>query len=204
MEFIYPFLISFAIVFVSELGDKTQLLVLSFSRKDKTFRILLGVAIGSFFSHGLAILFGSSLSLFSNPIIHQLIELITYFSFVIIGVLTLLPKKEKLVMDDSQKNNLLLKISNLKINYCLLIALYIAIGEFGDKTFLASIGLGVQYPNYKICLIIGAITAMVASDSIAIAFGKFLNNHISENAMQKLSGILFLIFGFIGLFLSIF
>ena len=71
MEFIYPFLISFAIVFVSELGDKTQLLVLSFSRKDKTFRILLGVAIGSFFSHGLAILFGSSLSLFSNPIIHQ-------------------------------------------------------------------------------------------------------------------------------------
>ena len=33
---------------------------------------------------------------------------------------------------------------------------------------------------------------------IAIIFGKFLNKHISENAMQKLSGVLFLIFGFIG------
>ena len=35
-------------------------------------------------------------------------------------------------------------------------------------------------------------------DFIAIIFGKFLNKHISENAMQKLSGVLFLIFGFIG------
>ena len=45
MNFIYPFFIAFAMVFVSELGDKTQLLVLSFSGKDKTYKILLGVAI---------------------------------------------------------------------------------------------------------------------------------------------------------------
>ena len=72
------------------------------------------------------------------------------------------------------------------------------IGELGDKTFLASIGLGVQYSNYNFSLILGAISAMVVCDFIAIIFGKFLNKHISENAMQKLSGILFLIFGFIG------
>ena len=107
MEFIYPFFISFLMVFVSELGDKTQLLVLSFSGKDKTFKILLGVAIGSFFSHGLAILFGSSLALFENQILHHTIELITYSSFIIMGILSLLPKKEKLVMDNSKKENLL-------------------------------------------------------------------------------------------------
>lgn len=198
MEFIYPFFISFLMVFVSELGDKTQLLVLSFSGKDKTFKILLGVAIGSFFSHGLAILFGSSLALFENQILHHTIELITYSSFIIMGILSLLPKKEKLVMDNSKKENLLYKITNLKINYCFLIALCIMVGELGDKTFLASIGLGVQYSNYKFSLILGAISAMVVCDFIAIIFGKFLNKHISENAMQKLSGILFLIFGFIG------
>lgn len=198
MEFIYPFFISFAIVFISELGDKTQLLVLSFSGKDKTFKILLGVAIGSFFSHGLAILFGSGLALLKNEFLHHLIEIITYSSFVLMGILTLLPKKEKLTMQDSSKEGLLSKISSLRINYCILIALCIMIGELGDKTFLASIGLGIQYSNYKLSLILGAIFAMVACDYIAIVLGRFLNKYISEQSMQKLSGILFLIFGFIG------
>mgnify|MGYP000640483384 FL=1 len=198
MESIYPFFISFAIVFISELGDKTQLLVLSFSGKDKTFKILLGVAIGSFFSHGLAILFGSGLALLKNEFLHHLIEIITYSSFVLMGILTLLPKKEKLTMEDSSKEGLLSKISSLRINYCILIALCIMIGELGDKTFLASIGLGIQYSNLKLSLIIGAILGMVVCDAIAIFFGKFLSNHISEESMKKLSGILFIIFGIIG------
>ena len=66
MNYIYTFIISFIMIFISELGDKTQLLVLSFSNKDKTYKILLGVAIGSFFSHGIAILFGSSIGLLEN------------------------------------------------------------------------------------------------------------------------------------------
>lgn len=45
MEFIYPFIIAFILVFISELGDKTQLLVLSFSSKLKIKTILLGVAL---------------------------------------------------------------------------------------------------------------------------------------------------------------
>lgn len=202
MEFMYPFFISFVLVFISELGDKTQLLVLSFSGKDKTLKILLGVAIGSFFSHGLAILFGSSISLFENNTFHYIIKMVTYFSFVLMGFFTLLPKKETLSLNDNKKENFANKITNLKLNYCIIIAICIMIGEIGDKTFLASIGLGVQYPNHKISLILGAISAMVVCDSIAIVFGKFLNKHISEKTMQKLSGILFLIFGFIG-FLSI-
>ena len=45
MEFIYPLLTAFCLVFFSELGDKTQLLVLSFSTKLKAATILIGVAI---------------------------------------------------------------------------------------------------------------------------------------------------------------
>ena len=199
MDLIYPFIIAFSMVFVSELGDKTQLLVLSFSGKSHTFKILLGVAIGSFFSHGLAILFGSSIHLLDNSIIHAITEWITYISFILMGIFTLLPKKEQ-TSENEKKDGILYKISHLKINYCFMIALCIMIGEFGDKTFLASIGLGVQYPNAKLALVLGAICAMVVCDFIAILFGKFLNKYISEKAMQKLSGILFLIFGLIGIY----
>ena len=198
MEFIYPFLISFIMIFIAELGDKTQLLILSFSGSVRTKNIILGIAIGSFFSHGIAILFGSKIGVLENEFIHSLIEFITYASFIIIGTLSLLPKKEKISSGNDNKDNIIKKITNLKISYTLIIALSIMVGELGDKTFLASLGFGIQYPSYKLMLIFGAILGMIVSDSIAIVSGRFLSKYISEEKMQKLSGILFLIFGIVG------
>lgn len=198
MEVIYPFFLAFIMVFIAELGDKTQLIVLSFSSSVKPKIILLGVALGSFFSHGVAIIFGSQISLMENPIFHNVLEIVTYLSFILMGIISLLPKKEKISSDNSSKQSLIEKISHLKLNYCLIIALTIMIGELGDKTFLASIGFGIEYPNSKLLLVLGAIFGMVVSDGIAVLFGKFLNRYISEATMQKLSGILFLIFGILG------
>ena len=135
MLYIYPFIIAFTLVFVSELGDKTQLLTLSFASKLKTHTILIGVAIGSLFSHGIAIAFGSFLGHIENLSFQYVLKIITYLSFIIFGIITLKPsrkfnfKKEK---NKSLRNN---------FNYIFFIASSIAIGELGDKTFLASIGL---------------------------------------------------------------
>lgn len=195
MEFIYPFVIAFLLIFVSELGDKTQLLVLSFSTKLKARTILLGVALGSLLSHGIAIAFGSFLGNIENASFQYLLKIVTYLSFIVFGIVTLI-KSDGTEQDskDSNRNNL-----KSSLSYILFIALTIAIGELGDKTFLASIGLGIEYPLYKISLICGAIAGMVISDLIAIIFGKALSHKIPENVMKKLSGILFLIFGFIGI-----
>lgn len=198
MEFIYPLLIAFTLVFLSELGDKTQLLVLSFSSKLRTFTILLGVALGSFLSHGIAILFGSALGSLENIKIQNLLQFVTYFSFVVIGIITLFFKKNE---QSTGSNGKLQKISHLKMNYVLIIAFTIAVGELGDKTFLASIGLGIGYPEYKISLIIGAILGMIVSDCLAIFLGKFLSKKISSTMVEKISGLLFILFGIIGLIL---
>lgn len=194
---IYPLIIAFTLVFISELGDKTQILVLSFSSKLRTTTILLGVALGSLLSHGIAITFGSFLGNIGNDSIHFLLELITYISFLIFGFFTLLSNKKE---NSNNNNSAINNINKLKLNYILIIALSIAIGELGDKTFLASIGLGIQYPAQKIFLIIGAILGMILSDLIAIILGKFLSKKLPENILEKFSGILFLIFGFIGIF----
>lgn len=195
----YPLFIAFMFIFISELGDKTQLLVLSFSSKQKTITILLGIALGSLLSHGIAILFGSSLGLIENIYIEKILKLFTYISFIVFGLINLLKKDSSEFSDNyNNKNNIMRKLSNCKLNYLFIIALSIAIGELGDKTFLASIGLGIQYPNYKISLVIGAILGMVMSDLLAIIFGKLLSKKISEETMRKMSGILFLIFGIMG------
>ncbi len=198
MEIIYPFLISFIMIFIAELGDKTQLLILSFSGGVRTKNIILGITIGSFFSHGIAILFGSKVGVLENEFIHLIIKTITYSSFILIGILSLFPKKEKINSELDKKNSIIQNICNLKISYTFIIALSIMVGELGDKTFLASLGFGIQYPNHKIMLVIGAILGMIVSDLIAIISGKFLSKYISEEKMQKVSGILFLIFGIAG------
>ena len=87
MSISYCILISFLLVFLSELGDKTQLLVLSFSSKVKSVWILLGVCLGSFFSHGIAILFGSNIATFSNGIFDFYLKIFTYISFLLFGIL---------------------------------------------------------------------------------------------------------------------
>lgn len=196
MDFITPFFIAFIFVFLSELGDKTQLLILSFSTKLKTFTIIIGIALGSLFSHGMAILFGSAIGSIEHSNIKYIIQILTFLSFVLIGLYILFLKNDN--SEDEDNKSPFKFLSNLKINYIFIIAFSIAIGELGDKTFLASIGLGVNYPNFKTSLILGAVLGMIISDCIAIFLGKFLSKKLNTNAINKLSGILFLFFGIMG------
>ena len=202
MEFVYTFFVSFFLVFLSELGDKTQLLVLSFSTKDRAKNILLGVAIGTLFSHGLAIIFGSKLASFGNETFRFYLEIFTYISFLVFGIIGFIPEKEQNL--NNTKSSFLQKITNIKLNYIFIIAISIIIGELGDKTFLASLGLGIKYPTYKISLILGSIMGMVVSNSFALFFGRFLGKKFNPNFVKVLSNILFLLFGGLGLITLIF
>lgn len=202
MELIYTFFVSFFLVFLSELGDKTQLLVLSFSTKDRAKNILLGVAIGTFFSHGLAIIFGSKLGSLGDDNFRFYLELFTYISFLLFGFIGFMPEKE--INSNNTKSSFLQKITNVKLNYIFIIALSIIVGELGDKTFLASLGLGVKYPACKISLILGSIMGMVFSNSFALFFGRFLGNRFNPTFVKVLSNVLFLLFGTIGIITLIF
>ena len=77
MKFFGILLISFSIIFFAELGDKTQIMILSFSTKNKIKNILFGISIGTLFSHGLAIIMGSKLGNISD----------TNFSFYLLFLL---------------------------------------------------------------------------------------------------------------------
>lgn len=202
MQYLYPFIISFIFIFFSELGDKTQILVLSFSARNKAANILLGVALGTLLSHGLAIAFGSQVGAVGNDNFIYYMKFLTYCTFLLFGIVGFFKsKKADSVGENTEttsKSHIIKFLASLIKNCVLIVALTIAIGELGDKTFLASIGLGLEYPLYKIPLICGSICGMVASDSIAIFFGKWLGSKVSSSTIEKISNIVFILFGIIG------
>lgn len=201
MNNLFPFIISFLFIALSELGDKTQVLVLSFSTKNKTSHILMGIAIGTLLSHGIAIILGSKICNYGDAKFIYYLKILTYLTFLIFGILgfiKLIKTSNNLTKTD-YKLKLLNYISSLLKNCIFIVALSIAIGEIGDKTWLASIGLGIQYPMFKISLICGSICGMLLSNSIAIFFGKWLSHKISDKYIDILSNSIFIIFGFLGL-----
>lgn len=136
-----------------------------------------------------------------NPTFIFFSKIFTYTSFLLFGIIGFIPKKN--TKKESNKNSSFNKFHSLKFNYIFIIALSIIIGELGDKTFLSSLGLGLQYPNCKISLIFGSICGMIASNSIAVLFGKFLGDKLDKHFIETLSNIVFIVFGMIG-FLKIF
>lgn len=207
MQFLYTFIISFIFIFFSELGDKTQILVLSLSGKHKAFNILLGVVLGTLLSHGLAITFGSQVSNIGDVYFITILKFITYITFLVFGFLGFWKLKkndcDNVPTKEDSKSSFIRLLNSLTKNCILIVASSIAIGELGDKTFLASLGLGIQYPSYRISLILGSICGMVMSDSIAIFFGKLIGKKVSSNTIDIISNTIFIIFGIIGI-LSIF
>lgn len=204
MNAFYPLLLSFTIIFFAELGDKTQIMVLSFSTKSRMKHILLGIALGTFLSHGLAILFGSQLGSIHNENVSYYLNILTYISFILFGILGFFSMKNLSSNNkENHKTGFISKLCTLKINYIFIIAFCILVGELGDKTFLSSIGLGIQYPEYKVSLIIGSILGMVCSNLLAIVFGKLLSMKFHQNIIEIISNGLFIIFGIIGLIFNI-
>lgn len=203
MQYIYPFIISFIFIFISELGDKTQILVLSFSARNKTVNILLGVALGTLLSHGLAITFGSQIGAIDNDKFIFYLKFFTYCTFLIFGITGFITSKKSASAEEDAKTNsksrIIKFLSSLTKNCILLVAFSIAVGELGDKTFLASIGLGIDHPHFKVPLICGSICGMVASDSIAIFFGKWLGSKFSTRTIEFLSNTIFVLFGVLGI-----
>ena len=131
MQYLYPFLISFSFIFFSELGDKTQILVLSFSSKNKAINILIGVAIGTLLSHGVAITFGSSLSSIGSDSFVSYLKFFTYLTFIIFGVIGFknLIFKKQIDKNTSSKNSIMKFLGSLFKNSIFVVAVTIGIGE---------------------------------------------------------------------------
>lgn len=174
------FIQSFVLVFISEMGDKTQLLALVLAAKfKKPGAILLGILLATLLNHALASYIGSYFSQMFSPSILKGILSVTFIGF---GVWMLFPDKDEGLKAEGKWGAFLTT----------LVAFFFA--EMGDKTQLATMALGAKFAD-PILVTMGTTLAMMGADGLAVIFGHKLTERISMKTLNKLASLLFIIFG---------
>ena len=80
-----------ALIFIAELGDKTQILAMAFALQFSLRQVLAGVALGSLLNHGLAVVIGAYLA---HIIPLSAVRLGSAFLFLGFGLWTLWSRDE--------------------------------------------------------------------------------------------------------------
>ncbi|MDF2614719.1 MAG: hypothetical protein K0S71_2505 [Clostridia bacterium] len=174
---------AFLLVFVAEMGDKTQIIAMMFATRYKATSVLAGVLIGSLLNHGLAVLLGATLG---NVIPVPVLATTAGLAFIYFAFSSL--KHEV----DGGEN-----MRGYK-NAVTTVASAFFIGELGDKTQLSAITLSMDavYPWF---ILMGTVSAMVVSSSLGIWIGSKIGQRISETLVKVVSATLFFSFGSIKL-----
>lgn len=183
---------SFLVVFLAELGDKTQLIVIAFAVKYNWRSVFLGMTLGIFVVHSLAVAIGS---LAGELIPVHLMTIIASCLFIGFGVWTLRGDDEGEDEDEATKSS--------RFGPLLTVAMTFIIGEMGDKTQFAAMTMATQYESWWLVLC-GAVLGMVLADSLGIIAGTFLHRRLPAKKMRYLSAGIFLLFGVAGLLESVF
>ena len=179
---------AFGFIFIAEMGDKSQILAMAFATKYDVKKVLLGIFLGAFLNHSIAVLLGS---LFNQIIPVTAISIIAGLAFILFALWSL-----KLNTDDDTVKK------KVKYGPVITVAIAFFIGELGDKTQLAAITLSAssEYPLY---VLIGTVSGMFVTGALAIYVGIKLGSKIPDFFMKLGAAFIFFIFGFIKLYSSI-
>jgi Ca2+/H+ antiporter, TMEM165/GDT1 family len=175
-------LISLGVVFVAELGDKSQLMTMTYALRHRWWVVLTGVGIASFLVHGLSVTIGHFLGL---TLPERPIAFAAAIAFLLFALWTWRDGRhvdKHGVRPVAEPRHVLLAVVSSFV-----------LAELGDKTMLATVALASDYQWAGVWL--GATAGMVLADGVAIAVGAVLHKRLPERFLHNLAGLLFLLFG---------
>lgn len=180
-DILQAFLLSFGVIFVAELGDKSQLMAMAFASRYKFSTVLAGITVATGIVHllsvGIGLLLGSSLPT-------RWINLLAGLAFVGFGLWTL--RGDELDDSDRERAQRGGKSALIAVGGTFFLA------ELGDKTMLATITLATNHGWFGTWL--GSTLGMVAADALAIAAGALLARYLPERVVKLGAATLFFIF----------
>ncbi|WP_020576120.1 TMEM165/GDT1 family protein [Actinopolymorpha alba] len=176
------FLISFGVIFVAELGDKSQLMALTFATRYRAMPVLIGITVATAVVHAVSVGLGFGLG---AALPTEWITLIAAIAFLGFAGWTL--RGDVLTENERQK------AQRAKRSAIIAVTIAFFLAELGDKTMLATITLATQHGWFGTWL--GSTVGMVVADAIAIVIGQQLGKRLPEKAVRYGASALFAIFG---------
>ena len=215
MDFL-TIIITYGILFVGELGDKTQLIVFNLALEyPKFYKVGIGASIGFTVIVTFGVFFGTLITAFVPVFI---ISIISGIIFIVIGLLESRNLKKfylekeggdfyshnsesNLISENNSEITMKSRLTKLKENPYLAGFFAIFIMELGDKTQLLTISLTSLY-NAPIEVWIGSFLALITVAWIGILLGGFIARKVPKFYLKLISVILFIFVGVLILFTS--
>lgn len=175
------FLVSFGVIFVAELGDKSQLMALAFATRYPAVPVLIGITLATAVVHAVSVIVGAVLG---AALPTTAISVLAAIAFVAFGIWTL--RGDKLSEAEERRAEQPARNTVLAVGGVFFLA------ELGDKTMLATITLATSEGLFGVWL--GSTLGMVAADALAILVGRQLGARLPERTIKIGAAIAFFAF----------
>ncbi|MFI1915876.1 TMEM165/GDT1 family protein [Nocardia sp. NPDC020380] len=178
-------LLTFGVLFVAELGDKSQLMALTFALRYHWATVLSAITVASFAVNLIAVGVGHFLG---AALPTTVIALFAAATLLIVGLFTLRETLQPETGEDTEKAAPQAKTRNA---FLVVLSAFL-LAELGDRTMFAAMALATK--NGWLGVWIGSSLGMVAAGGLAILIGVTVGKHIPERFIAICSGLLFLYF----------
>ena len=182
------FWVSLALVFLAELGDKTQLVALMLTTRFKAGIVLAGVLVATLLVHAFSVVLGG---ITGRLLPHGWILLLSGLAFIAFAIWTWRGDR----LDDEDQ-----KVRRITSPF-MIVTVTFFLAELGDKTMLSTVTLASQYSPVQVWL--GSTLGMVISDALAIWVGRTMGKRLPEKAVKMGAAAIFLAFGLFSIFQGI-
>lgn len=176
------FWLSLGVIFVAELGDKSQLMALAFATRYKASQVLIGITVATAIVHAGSVLLGT---LLSESLPTGAISVVAGLAFFGFAAWTLRGDH----LDDEEEA----RAERPSRTPILAVGVAFFLAELGDKTMLATVTLATT--EDWLGTWIGSTVGMVAADALAIVVGRQLGTRLPEKTVKVGAAALFVVFG---------
>jgi Ca2+/H+ antiporter, TMEM165/GDT1 family len=175
-------LLSLGVVFLAELGDRSQLLTMTYALRYRWWVVLIGVAIASVTVHGVSVAIGHFLgsALPARPMAFA--SAIAFLIFAAWAWWEGADSDDETVSTTREPRFALLTVVSSFV-----------LAEMSDKTTLATVTLASDHEWVGVW--IGSTLGMILADGLAIGAGLLLHQRLPERLLHFLASLLFLLFG---------